>query len=359
VIGDREDDENYVLGQTYRALRLSNGSIVVESAMSAEAWLRLFDSTGRFTRAFGRNGRGPGELSVATIHAVLPGDTIVAGSHREGYSYFTRDGEFVSSGEWFDSNRISAYDYMDLGIFGDRSVLLSGGAMDMNAGLSHVSLYIVDSSGKKVRPIGKFAYGVRQKGGKWMEFTPYASHFVTPTRFYYTLGADFSYEVYDARGRLERIVRRKWTPRRITSRDIEEHIRRHMRGVSLHGVARGTHDDSVHTAKHAKYYRSAEYAKVLPAIGAILVDPIGNVWTRQCQIEEAGGAWFYTTPKRPSIWSVFDPSGRWLGEVTMPPNFLPKQVGADFVLGIATDDDGNQTVVLYRLDKGPIRNGER
>jgi hypothetical protein len=51
----------------------------------------------------------------------------------------------------------------------------------------------------------------------------------------------------------------------------------------------------------------------------------------------------------PSTWSVFGPAGIWLGDVTMPARFLPRDIGADYVLGTAIDADGVETVVSYRL----------
>jgi hypothetical protein len=35
----------------------------------------------------------------------------------------------------------------------------------------------------------------------------------------------------------------------------------------------------------------------------------------------------------PSTWSVFGETGEWLYDVTMPPNFEPSEIGADYVAG--------------------------
>ena len=39
----------------------------------------------------------------------------------------------------------------------------------------------------------------------------------------------------------------------------------------------------------------------------------------------------------------------WLGDVTMPARFSPTDIGADYVLGIARDEDLTPTVARYRL----------
>jgi hypothetical protein len=49
---------------------------------------------------------------------------------------------------------------------------------------------------------------------------------------------------------------------------------------------------------------------------------------------------------------VFDRDGAWLGDVTLPAHFQPYDIGADYVLGVARDDDGVQTVVQYALRAG-------
>jgi hypothetical protein len=48
---------------------------------------------------------------------------------------------------------------------------------------------------------------------------------------------------------------------------------------------------------------------------------------------------------------VFDAGGRWLCDVTMPAHFTPMEIGADYVLGVASDADGVETVVRYGLDR--------
>ena len=54
-------------------------------------------------------------------------------------------------------------------------------------------------------------------------------------------------------------------------------------------------------------------------------------------------------PLVPSVWSVFDAQGRWLGDVTLPARFSPMDIGADYVLGVARDEDGVETVAMYTL----------
>jgi hypothetical protein len=74
--------------------------------------------------------------------------------------------------------------------------------------------------------------------------------------------------------------------------------------------------------------------------------------TRDTDLSGAPGCWCLAgMPTVPSTWSVFDADGRWLGDVAMPPRFLPFEIGADYVLGWSRDTDRVPRAVMYRLDK--------
>jgi len=48
---------------------------------------------------------------------------------------------------------------------------------------------------------------------------------------------------------------------------------------------------------------------------------------------------------------VFDPAGRWLGGMEVPPEGRVAEIGNDYVLGIWKDDQGAGTVRMYGLRK--------
>ena len=48
---------------------------------------------------------------------------------------------------------------------------------------------------------------------------------------------------------------------------------------------------------------------------------------------------------------MFDVTGMWLGAVTMPTQFVPTDIGPDYVLGIRWDEDLVEHVQLYPLLK--------
>ena len=51
-------------------------------------------------------------------------------------------------------------------------------------------------------------------------------------------------------------------------------------------------------------------------------------------------------------WDVFDPTGRFLGVVTMPPRFTPRIILGGKIYGIWRDDLDVQYVVRLRIIEG-------
>jgi hypothetical protein len=96
--------------------------------------------------------------------------------------------------------------------------------------------------------------------------------------------------------------------------------------------------------------RKSSYAITVPAFSQFIPDRVGRLWVREAHVADAAGAGALNRmPLVPSTWSVFDSTGSWLGDVGMPAKFWPMDVGANYVLGSALDEDDVPTVVMYRL----------
>ena len=60
---------------------------------------------------------------------------------------------------------------------------------------------------------------------------------------------------------------------------------------------------------------------------------------------------YYRLEEEPVRWAVFDPEGRWLGDVETPRGGRVWDIGNDYVLGVWQDALGVQQVRMYRLVK--------
>jgi hypothetical protein len=352
TIGDRPG-LFYEFSGVVGAARLSDGRIVVADGSTRQ--LRFYDSTGTFIRSVGRQGDGPGEMREIFSMKVFPGDTIgLVGPSR--VAFFAGDGAFLRSAE----TRVT----------GPRAAGTRGMAISQTIGLTpqerlvatfafpaprargarwieptHIS--IVDSSSTVVADLGplpamEFAME-EQPRPVWLgAVLAFANDDQT---FYVGLGSEYSIRAYGRDGKLRSIIRRSWTPHRVTSDEIDMYVREWgTRWIKSTGAK---------AEAERKDLRDDPYAERLPAFSQLIVDRGQRLWAREPNVIDAAWAGQLTSPPlAPSRWSVFDDRGRWLGVVTRPARFMPTDIGWDYVIGVAHDDDGVQTIVRYRLRAG-------
>jgi hypothetical protein len=73
----------------------------------------------------------------------------------------------------------------------------------------------------------------------------------------------------------------------------------------------------------------------------MLVDALGNLWVSDARVSS----------EDQQNWTVFDRNGRLLGTVSMPPELVVSEIGADYVIGHQMDDLEIQHVLVYQLLK--------
>ena len=80
-----------------------------------------------------------------------------------------------------------------------------------------------------------------------------------------------------------------------------------------------------------------------PAFEALESDPLGYLWVQE-----------YPLPgEEDNVWTVFDPDGRMQGFVETPPGLDVFEIGEDYVLGMAADENDVERVQLWPLDRRP------
>jgi hypothetical protein len=78
-----------------------------------------------------------------------------------------------------------------------------------------------------------------------------------------------------------------------------------------------------------------------PMFSSLLLDRDDNLWVQD-----------YPSPGASAVpWTVFDPRGSMLGRVALPPTFRPTDIGADYVLGVWTDELDVERIHVYSLEK--------
>ncbi len=88
---------------------------------------------------------------------------------------------------------------------------------------------------------------------------------------------------------------------------------------------------------------SVEFPETVPPYSQLLVDSEDHLWVRDYKIRGTSG---------PETWSVFAPEGQLLGTLQTPERLQVRQIGADFILGIWTDELDVSYVRMYALERG-------
>ena len=113
--------------------------------------------------------------------------------------------------------------------------------------------------------------------------------------------------------------------------------------------------------QHASMVRGAvaeaPMVEMLPAFRAVLGDALGHLWVEEYVLAGAGatGAPVGNSSAAEAaapLWTVFDPEGRALGFVETPAGLTLFEIGADYVLGLATDELGIERVQVWALERG-------
>lgn len=350
ILGEGKNADDH-FGRIVGLTRLSDGRIVVADQSTLQ--LKYFDASGRHLTSVG--GKGPGANEFRNFNAIarLAGDSVVVDAPEKS-SIFAPSGVFVRSIPYaFAATTFEAPFVWTMGHFDNGTAVVGDypqgkhGPAGARQWIDSSSLYLVDRSGSVIRPLGKapvVMFVAEKPNARPVDFGPQAVYASAGNALYMGFTNEYAVRVYDNQWKLRRIVRRAWTPRRFTERDIDEYVDGWM---AMWSSKTGAERDA-----ERKEMRANTYPEFLAPYSAIITTAAGEMWLREPDLTGAPGCWCLAgVPTVPSTWSVFDANGRWLGDVSMPPRFVPLEIGADYVLGRSREADKVPRVVMYRLEK--------
>jgi hypothetical protein len=322
--------------------RLSDGRIVVLEGQDSE--IRWFDAQGRHLLTRGGTGGGPGEFGRASAMFLLPGDTIVVEDAWSGaVSFFDQNGDYVRQ-QTFDRERLwqsASFEECADRILPDLSRLMcvsEPGEPERQAdpGPGHLRRFArfvrVSPGLDSVIPLGRYG-GIEQwgvdAGGRTRTVIANGG---PAMRIAIAINPAYSIEVWAPDGRLVHVVRRAGDPVVPTAQQREQAMR------MLAGFA-GSDE-----ALANRLVAEVDEPTSMPAVLRMLVDASNHLWVYQRALIA-----------RPGTIDVFDPGGRYLGEVVMPNGFGAFEIGDDYVLGIQRTEDDVSIVRLHALDRASVR----
>lgn len=348
-IGSMEGDPEYQFGLISGIGVTSDGRMFVLDQQAQQ--LKIFGSDGSYLSTIGEAGSGPGELALGAGPVLIGvADTVfVPDLQNQRVNRYAPDGSSLGSyrlsiedglpAAWADapSGRIVAQ---------VRPLALPGqpepDSMD--------AIIVRGSDGAALDTLFRMVSGQTFSfGGGAPEFHFFSAEpawaLLRDGGFLFGVNDRYSLEQYDPAGSLRRIIRMPFELTAVTERDQE---------IFVQALERVWTDAGVPPQGLQLLTAGINFEEFFPAFFRFLAGPEGSIWVQHIVSPSAMGSeeqeGFNPLLSLGSIdWDVFDPEGRFLGRVSMPPRFQPIRFLEDRVYGIWRDELDIQYVMVLGI----------
>lgn len=337
-IGVADGDPEYQLFIVRRAVTGSDGRIYVGNAGSME--VRVFDASGVFSHAMGAEGEGPGEFQDINWITLTPGDSVVVWDvFPRRLSLFTPEGEFVRT------DVLEVFHQFERRLPDGRFIVWGGRVITdpppdgVYRGFNSWSRMTVTEDGEvsdTLETVASAGNWITNHPGGAISFRsipydtwPYLEFY--DDRYALSERTEYRIDIHRVDGGWMQSIRRPVPNRTVETADMERWIEEQLENVAEERV--------VETRRTLEEMPTPE---TFPAHGSLIYDNLGYLWAQGVP----------GVPELQDRWSVFDPEGRWLGEIDMPSRVNVYEIGADFILGRTTDEFEVEYVVRYDLNRG-------
>jgi len=338
-------DAVHLSGDFFRirgAVRSEDGRVAV--ADGAELRVRFFAADGSPAGEAGREGEGPGEFRHLSALMPWPGDSLLVWDQQlRRLTVFDAVGEV---GRTFDLEVTEAVPFAQpRGVHADGRILATGFSQTPPGG---------PEGGRQRYPSPAYLFGpegeleaelgLEVSGETYFElvergFTVLPVLFGRSTRL--LAASDVLLEAANDRFEL-RVLTPAGEPVRIIRMDvgsprISDTMRRELIEGRLEEGVGGTRDpDEVRAALEAM-----PVPERLPAFDRLVVDRLDRIWVEL----------YPTVGAVSSSWLVLTLEGETVGQVELPRNFDPLEIGSDYVVGVLTDEMDVEHVVVAELER--------
>lgn len=354
------ESDRWVVGATLLRLGHLDDDRAVFDGIRAVRWIgsdriavadgsrtvRVFDLQGFLTSQFGGSGGGPTEFErIDAIHKGR-GDTLwVADGLRRRVVGFTQEGTFLAAypiedippfintwvlGFWANDDPVMQ---------GLRLVRPAAPAVEGPLSPNFLEWHRFERSSEVGERLSRAAWR-EEWGHRWMDgyaegeviFGGRGTAAVTKDGLLVARGGTaFEVEAVDSVGRRMRRFGREWAPRVPTGEDHRAYVDWRLENAPSNADLKAWR----------RVLEELPVREYFPAIASIRVDALDHIWIRHAAPPQDEAA----------TWSVFDPTYRWLGEVDLPGEFKPGDIGDDYLLGTSRDELGVEEVVMLQLLK--------
>ena len=346
-----EDDAFTVIGDL---MWWSDGRILVADRRHRD--VREYAADGTFTRVLARNGQGPGEVSFVTRLQRLPGDTLVVldGNARLA-SFFDASGTYVDRIAYPRLTdgaqlRISARQHDGRWLGTIRAPWVPAAKVDGTIRRDTFAIVHVTLSSADTEPVRIDTVALVPDGEAFDVLVTYdgeTSPDVEPLR----LGRSTVFATDG--GHLVLGTNEQFELRRLQSATLQQLIRLDapaepappdagQRVIAWAAQALAARPPEAR-AEFEALSRNWRFATTLPFYEALRFGEDGTLW--------ASAATILPTDARRYL--VFDPTGRAIARIELPPRIEPFRVSADRILGVFTDEDDVPHVRVWRVRATP------
>jgi hypothetical protein len=325
----------------------ADGTMYVLDAQAAQ--VRIFDAQGRFVRAVGRPGGGPGEVSPAAA-AVLAGEdgtVYIADVMRQRIAAFGADGAEIGSTSmpmqqgipvrWeITRDRRFAVQLRSMPFPGMTNVVMRDRIVTRDPGSERADTLLEMESGRTFEVSG----GMPRM--RLFESEPVWA-LLPDGRLARATNDAFRVEIIGRGGGVERVLTMPFERRPLGDGDRDAFRRLLREAISQQAPP----------AAVEQILQNLEFADHYPAFATFAAGPAGTLWVQRIRTAsdvEAEGGRFDAQDIGSPVWDIFDEKGRLLGNLRMPDGFTPLRFVGSLIYGVLRDDLDVPHVARLRVE---------
>jgi hypothetical protein len=277
--------------------------------------VKVFDAQGKFVRAFGKAGQGPGELNQPVGILITPeNEVLVEDALNQRLAIFSLEGTFIRqvstakafglSGIQMDGRGLIVARSMGIGEAGKMSMDVKTYDKEFNPKVNLASVEFSISPQTKINPFlaMNLLYALDGQG-----------------RLYFGSNRDYEVKVVSPEGKILRTISRDYDPVPITQADKDEMLK------------------LVPNVPGANVKDMIQFPDAYPAFGSFVLADEGRLLVKTY---EKGRA------KKEFFWDVFDAEGRYIAKIPIVDDIRLWRDGKAYF--IVEDDDGFKTLSCRR-----------
>lgn len=340
-VGGIDAETDAMFGQIVSVDVDDEGRVYVADQQARQ--VSVFSDDGTLLRTVGQPGSGPGEIGQMFMGMFeRDGEVWTIDLGGQGVQRFGLEGEFLGNTPVNVMSGIPIrMDEIESGVLAQRRAMGADGAMGATGdAVTTIGAETTDTI--TVLPIGQT---VTMSGGEaqMVMLAPEPIWDVADDGSWVEgMQQQYRFEVYDADGRLDRVVIRDVEPQPVTE-GVERVIRRALRDQMQ---AMGAPAEAMEPM-----LQQMQFADTMPMVAQLLLEGDGHLWVQKTGdiAELADDENFDLQSLGLPMWDIFDAEGVYLGQLALPQRFQPLRLIDGVLWGIELDDLDVQSVVGMRV----------